>query len=84
MSLPWTAISARGMAALKRRPILTRVDSDVWVLYPPNNAETVRGGYPADTQEQAVRIAGPIAKRVWGVEPIVIDHLLVIEGAPKK
>lgn len=81
MSNEWTAEVARMYAAAHLRPVVTRVDTDVWVMYPPQASEPVRGGYPADTATQAQSITEPIALRVWGVLPVIVDKMLV--SAPK-
>jgi hypothetical protein len=82
MSNLWTAEVARMYAAAHLRPVVTRVDSDMWVMYPPKATEPVRGGYPADTAERAQQITEPIACRVWGLKPLIVDKMLV--GGAKK
>jgi hypothetical protein len=84
MSLPWTAENARTYAIAHGRPVVTRVDSDMWVMYPADRTASVRGGYPADDPATAEAITAPIAWRVWGMAPLIIDRLLVCPPQTKK
>jgi butyrate kinase len=77
MSSPWTAEIARAKAAVHKRPVVTRVDAGMWVMYPPLASQMVRGGYPAETAETAQQITERIAIRVWGVKPLIVDKQLV-------
>ena len=64
----WSATTARTLAKTKCRPVVACIESDCWVIYPPNVISLVQGGY--STAQKALSVCS----RLWRAEPIVVEQ----------
>lgn len=67
----WTALTAQRRALTSKRPVVTRVDEEVWVIYSPTPEYMVVGGI--QSKAKAVQVA----LKNYGKQPIVVDDILL-------
>ena len=67
----WTALTAQRRALMSKRPVVTRVEAEIWVAYSPDPNCMVIGGILTETK------ARQVALKNYGKEPIVIEKMLV-------
>jgi hypothetical protein len=56
---------------MSNRPVVTRVEADIWVVYSPDPCCMVIGGILSETK------AVQVAIKNYGREPIVVDKTLI-------
>lgn len=67
----WTALTAQRRALMSKRPVVTRVEAEIWVVYSPDPNCMVIGGILSENK------AVQVALKNYGKEPIVIEKMLV-------
>ena len=73
VSVSWNAIEAQRLAHKLVCPVVTRVDSDVWVIYGPYVSSFIHGGYAH--KENAVRVARKLYHKRVEVHPEILQSV---------
>lgn len=68
----WNALTAQVKAFDNKQPIVTQVESGIWVVYPPCEGYPLVGGIL--TKEKATLVA----EKNYGIAPIVSDKIFSV------